>query len=296
MAGTATKKPGNPKRLTGKSSAGEALRRCIATSEAALKRLDPKEDGLDVETVHRFRTTIRRLRSLLSAFTELLPPKERKALAERLKVMAQRYAALRELDVLIRVLDEETSASERRKLADVSEAAKRRRQAAARRGASLVVDIRAVERAIATAKWLRAPSPGEIHAWNQSIGEYAADLLDSQRRKMRRGSRNLNLSDLRSLHKFRIATKKHRYTIEFLTPLYGKRKTRDYLARLVAVQDVLGDLRDASTAKDLVATLRLPPASRLIAARWLERRGALCHKRFPACHAAFRRETPFWEH
>jgi CHAD domain-containing protein len=297
MRRSATKNPGVRQRLTGKTSAGEAFRRCIATSEAALRRLDPEGGARDVVTVHHLRTAIRRLRSLLAAFKDLLPPGERKALSERLKDISRRYAAVREWDVLIEALTKDADAGERRKLADVAAAARRWREAMTLRDhLAPRDDIRAVEHAIRSAPWLQAPSPGETEAWNRPVGDFAAALFDHQRRRMRKGSRRLDLANPASFHKFRIAAKKHRYAIEFLQPLYGKKSTKDYLASLVAIQDVLGDLRDALTARDLIAKLRLPPASRLLAAHWLERRAAGCRKRVPASEAAFRRETPFWEH
>ncbi|MGH7075016.1 MAG: CHAD domain-containing protein [Stellaceae bacterium] len=265
-------------------------------SEATFQRLDATADGLDTDAVHHFRTAIRRLRSLLSAFKPLLPPGKRKTLSRKLKRLSQHYAQLRDWDVLIAALTKGASASDRKKFADVAEMANECRATAAARHLVLAEDIRAVTEALAAADWLDAPSPGETESWNQPIGDFAADLFDRQRRKMRKGARDLDLDDPASFHQFRIAAKKHRYAIEFLTPLYGKKKSKDYLARVVAIQDVLGDMRDALTARSLVTKLRLPAASRSLGERWLERRGARCRKRFPVCDRAFRRKTPFWEH
>lgn len=295
MRGTATRKTAKPGRLTGKTSAGDAFRRCLAASRQSLLRLEARSDALDTATVHHFRTTVRRMRSLLSAFKEVLPPGRRKAFCDRLKEVSQRYAALREWDVLIRALTEDAAAGDRGRLADVAAAAKQRRHAAAARHSALRDHIRAIERGIAAAPWLRGPMPGETELWNRPIEDFARDLLKRQRRKIREGARGLDLCDPESFHNFRIVAKKHRYTIEFLTPLYGKKATRRYLERLVAIQDVLGDLRDALGARELVAKLRLPPESRTPAAHWLGRRGI--DRRAPVAHClkAFAEEPAFWE-
>jgi CHAD domain-containing protein len=295
MAQTARTKPGDTERLSRKTGTGDAFRRCAKRYDRSLLRLAPRSGAMEVVTVHHFRTAIRRLRSLLASFKELLPAAERKVLSARLKNLSRRYAELRDWDVLVEAMTDNAGHSDRRKLAGVVEAAKLRRRAAAARHRALSEDIRAVDRAIRTTRWLHAPASGKARSWNRPIGEFAPELLDRQWRQMRKSSRKLDLSDATSLHKFRIATKKHRYTIECLLSLYDKKKAKAYLERLVAIQDVLGELRDALNARALIATLRLQPASRRVAEHWLERRGTQCAKRFPACDKAFRRETPFWE-
>jgi len=282
-------------RLKGRSSVGEAFRRGVAMSEANLSRLNANGAAVDAKTVHHFRTTIRRLRSLLSSFKEVLPPAERKAFSHRLGDLAQRYAVLRQWDAFIESLSEGNvrgSSARTRQL--LAEAAKKRRHAIG--GAQpLAHDIDATEHAIGAARWLHQPTGGNSDVWNERIDEYATELLDRQWRKLRKHSRSLDLADSPSFHKFRIAAKKHRYTIEILGSLYRKREVKPYLQRVVALQDVLGDVRDAMAAGELIGELDLPPAVRASARTWLERRAAECRKRFPTYSKAFRRETPFWE-
>jgi CHAD domain-containing protein len=265
-------------------------------SDATLARLRPDAAAKDAETVHRFRTTLRRLRSLLSSFKEAAPPAERKALSGRLKDLSRRYAGLREWDVLIQTLDREGGGKVERKIGAVATAAKARRHAMARAEGPLTSDIAATDRALAGADWLQVPTPAEAALWNERLDDYAPDLLDRQRGKLRKQSRKLDLSDAASFHKFRIAVKKHRYTVEFLASRYPKKDVKPYLKRVVAIQDVLGEMRDALIAEDLVGQLELPPALRSAAKKWLERRADECRRRFPDQGKAFRRETPFWEH
>jgi triphosphatase len=283
-------------RLKGKSSVGDALRRGVAMSDASLARLKVDRKPTDATTVHHFRTTIRRLRSLLSSFKEVAPTAERKALNGRLKNLSQRYAALRQWDAFIETVSGENgNGSHARTRQLLAEAAKKRRRAVAGGEQPLARDIATVDRALDKTPWLHRPKAGGTELWNGRIADYAAELLDKQWRRLRKDSRRLDLSDSPAFHRFRIDAKKHRYTIEFLATLYGKKTVKPYLQRIVALQDVLGDMRDAMAAEELIGQLDLAPSVRASARKWLERRAAECRKRFPAQGKAFRRETPFWE-
>jgi triphosphatase len=283
-------------RLKSKSSVGDAFRRGVVLSDATLTRLDTDRHPTDPATVHHFRTTIRRLRSLLSSFKDVSPTAKRKALNGRLKGLSQRYATLRQWDAFIEtVSDENGSGAHVRTRQLLAEAAKKRRRTIASGPQPLAKDIATVDRAIGAANWLRVPAGGDAALWNERIDAYATELLDKQWRKLRRDSRKLDLSDSPSFHKFRIAAKKHRYTIEFLSSLYRKKEVKPYLQRIVALQDLLGDMRDAMVAEELIGQLDVTPAVRASARKWLDRRTAECRKRFPDQGKAFRRETPFWE-
>lgn len=60
----------------------------------------------------------------------------------------------------------------------------------------------------------------------------------------------------RSLHRFRIATKRFRYSLEIFRPIYGSTLDR-YLKGLHELQDALGKVSDAYTVLDM---LRSDPA------------------------------------
>jgi len=281
-------------RLTGKSQVGDVVRHGVAVSDASLARLRGGAATADADRVHHFRTTLRRLRSLLSSFKAVAPPAERTHLSDRLKELSQRYGKSRQWDVLIEALDKAfDGGADRSRIAD---AAKRRRRSLTRGdGPRLNRDIASIDRAILAADWLHAPSPGEAELWNAALDDFVPDLLDRQRRRLRQRSRHVDLSDAAAFHEFRIAAKKHRYTIEFLASRYRKKAVKPYLRRLVAIQDVLGALRDAQAGAELLGELALTPAARAAAATWLERRAAECRARFPTESKAFRREKPFWE-
>jgi triphosphatase len=53
----------------------------------------------------------------------------------------------------------------------------------------------------------------------------------------------------------RISIKKLRYSGELLAPLFAAKASKKFLARLVGLQDVLGELNDAATATRLIDQL-----------------------------------------
>ena len=100
-SGAAAKKRARGRKLTRNATAGEAFQHCIATICLSLRRLETNAEAANAETIHHFRTSIRRLRALLSAFKEILPGPERRKLSEHLSAFAQRYGAVREWDVFL---------------------------------------------------------------------------------------------------------------------------------------------------------------------------------------------------
>ena len=212
--------------------------------------------------MHHFRTTIRRLRSLLSSFKDVAPGAERKALNGRLKTLSQRYANLAPMG---RVHRNRQRGQRRRARADAATAGRGREETPPRPGpAAISSRSRATSRrstaTSAATEWLhsadrRATPPSGTSGSTTTPTE----LLDKQWRKLRKDSRKLDLSDSPAFHKFRIAAKKHRYTIEVLASLYRKKEVKPYLQRVVALQDLLGDMRDAMAAEELIGQLDLAP-------------------------------------
>lgn len=69
------------------------------------------------------------------------------------------------------------------------------------------------------------------------------------------------------MHEFRLESKRFRYTLELFQPLYGKRLD-PYLERLKQVQDYLGDINDAITARGLLkGVARATEARKMLADR-----------------------------
>jgi CHAD domain-containing protein len=60
------------------------------------------------------------------------------------------------------------------------------------------------------------------------------------------------------MHRFRLATKHFRYTLELFRPLYGE-ALEQRIERLREVQQVLGEINDCHTSRELVVNETKPP-------------------------------------
>jgi triphosphatase len=284
-------------RLSRKASLGTAWRTFVDSSDDSLVRYRHDGASLDVNTIHHFRTTLRRMRSLMSSFKTALPAAERKRLAGRFKTISQRYGGLREWDVFREALAQPNgfSEAERQRLDAIDRAAAQAREAEESKRRRLKVDIVALDHAISRAAWLHKPNQDQAEVWQRKLARVAPELLAKQRRKLRQGIKSLDINNPASFHKFRIAVKKHRYTVEFVSFLYGKKQVKDYLHRVVAMQDLLGEMHDAQIAGQLIERLDLPPSSRQLAAHWVAHRAVESRKTFPSRGKDFRRAEPFWD-
>jgi CHAD domain-containing protein len=104
----------------------------------------------------------------------------------------------------------------------------------------------------------------ETGPWRQSkrarepLEDFASDQLDKRWRKVKKGGRALAELDPEARHQLRIEVKKLRYAIEFLAALQaGEAAARQKLfaAEVEEVQEQLGHLNDAETARDLLGDL-----------------------------------------
>lgn len=80
------------------------------------------------------------------------------------------------------------------------------------------------------------------------IPKLAQKYFDAGRRVVRAQSH------WKDLHKFRLATKRFRYTLELFEPFYG-RPLRAHLAQLKKVQDYLGEANDYMTTREMLKDL-----------------------------------------
>jgi CHAD domain-containing protein len=91
--------------------------------------------------------------------------------------------------------------------------------------------------------------------WNvsQTAAENAAGKLPKLAREYFRTGRAIfeKKSAARSLHPFRLETKRFRYTLELFSPCYGP-GLEERLAMLRKIQDYLGDINDCMVTEELL--------------------------------------------
>jgi triphosphatase len=283
-------------RLDADLSVGDGLKEMLAGALAALHRHQGSARAPGPEAVHHFRIGLRRLRSILSAFADVLPEHERRALGDRLGVAAQRYGRVREWDVfLARTVGQlRKTMPEQPALGLLVERALAARRKAMPHGATLKASIAAAEAAVEEAAWLHRPTDPLTSGWERSLPDYARELLEKRHRKLRRAVKQVELADPLAFHQLRLRVKKLRYPAELLKSLFDERGSAAYLDRLVALQNVLGGLNDALAGHSLVAALRLPLETQHLVLGWLGHEMESVRRRFPDAARAFRHAKRFW--
>jgi triphosphatase len=284
-------------RLTPDLSVGDGLQEMLAGAIGALHRHGSAARHPDPESVHRFRVGLRRLRSILSAFAEALPERERRALGDRLRAVAQRWGRAREWDVFLaetlarlrQALPQEKALIE---LEEVAQAARRR---ALPPGDTLRDSAAAIAAAIEDSPWLRRPTTTAAEIWETPLRDFAAALLSQRHRRLRKRVKRADATDLSTFHQLRIRVKKLRYPAELLKSLFDEEGAADYLDRLVDLQNLLGSLNDALVARTLLAEIDAPPPARHLVTGWTAHEIEVSHHRFRRIGRRFRRAAPFWE-
>lgn len=261
-----------------------------------------------VDGVHQLRVALRRLRSALAAFRDVLPEDERKRMSEELRWIAGACGQARDWDVfrtqllkpLAEHLDDDPA------LAGVAAAAERMRKRAYAEVSATLASPRLTGALLDVEAWW------EKGDWARGMGTWAtlpaAEFAGATLKKLHRkvASLGAQLGDLEEseLHELRIRCKKLRYAAEFFRGPFPRKTTEAYLGALADVQEHLGSLNDAVVAKALLAQLGKSakdlPAAVLaradgIVTGWIAARVKSDLDELPAVWAEFERRKPFWK-
>jgi CHAD domain-containing protein len=205
----------------------------------------PGVEAGEVGAVHRTRVASRRLRELLPVL-ELEPDKSRK-LGRRLKKLSRRLGDLRELDVLVRLLDE-LRASRRIPQAAVRrmiESVRTERNEARRRlvDREVTSDLkRAAKKLQRAAELLEDADRKSQHrkAWRWAIDARVSRRAANLKQAIREAG-SMYVPD--RVHEVRLALKKLRYGVELANDAAGVNPP-NAVRPLERWQDLLGRLRD----------------------------------------------------
>jgi triphosphatase len=267
------------------------------------------ESGLQPERIHQARVAIRRLRSLLTVFRDVLPPIARTALAQDLGGLASTLGLAREWDVflaetlepMIKAVGDDGAGfgSQRFAAAVLREEAADHALAAIKAPGFMAISL-------TLAAWFDAgiwpePPTAEMEALLASpLEAFATRLLKKRHKKLLAAVERLKDPHPQELHQIRIGVKKLRYTAEFMHSLFPAKPFRQYLAGLKELQQVLGTLNDADVARKLAAKLRAPnkEAGAHLAGLitgWTAAEMAAATKRLGKAWADFAETKRFWK-
>ncbi len=245
-------------------TAGAAFQAVAAACLVHLRRNEPLVlAARDPEALHQTRVALRRLRSAFSLFKPVADVRETRGIREMLRARIAVLGDARNLDVLL--LQTLPKEMERRPDQAADFLALRARLELERAQAydavvamlasadwrRLVIDVAAL---LAGGEWLRADATAK--ARETPVAEFAAEILERRRRRVKRRGRHLFDLAPDARHTVRIEAKKLRYGAEFFASLAEGRKGRRHQAALVDalsdLQDALGVLNDVETGRALL--------------------------------------------
>ena len=276
-------------------------RQCLAQFDA---NLAPVLLDRDIEGVHQMRVALRRLRSAVGLYADLLDTTRLAPLLDDLRWLNGPLGRKRDLDVfmaetltplralpdpprglqhLATVLDDRRVAAQQA----LHSALTAPRVAHFRLQFELLLDAALDGSAVTEAATAALPAP-----------QFAASLLRQRRRKLRKLGTEHESLDTEALHELRIRAKKLRYAAEFFRAAFSRRESRRFIAALAELQDCLGALNDADVGSRLTENILSgpdrDPAAAAIAA-WFAGRQQLQLAHLGAAWRAFDRIKPFWK-
>jgi CHAD domain-containing protein len=249
--------------LAARATAGEAF---VANARAALEQVGANAAGAaagrDPEYLHQLRVGVRRLRSALRAFRELLRRRRADAIERPWRRMMQTFGAARDLDVFVASVE-----------GNELQAAAGKERALAQERARLLVNSRAFRKAgqntFAWAQgrpWRRKANPAE------PLAAFARRALERLHGGLGKAAHGIDWRDAARRHRVRIRVKRMRYGCDFFASAFPQRATAPFLKSLRGLQDVLGEMNDIEVQRGLLSAI-VPKRSALalVEAEWAVR-------------------------
>jgi inorganic triphosphatase YgiF len=208
----------------------------------------------DPEALHQARVAMRRLRTAFSLFRPAIRQGSLEPLKSELRQFLKPFGTARNLDVFLGKHGEELGWRDRRTLTKArSETYDQVVDALqSQRSREMMVDL--VEWT-ASDHWQKATAA-------DPIGKFGDRRLNRAWKAIKRDASKLGDLPEKRLHRLRIDIKELRYSIEFLAPLYRKKKVRKFAASLEAMQDCLGLIHDDMISREIIAEYGLAETGR----------------------------------
>ena len=218
--------------------------------------------GRDIEGVHQLRVSLRRIRTALSLFKTYLPPDICTWLDSETSWLMDTFGTARNIDVFL----SETLANVESDFPADEELLEIRRVAEIHREKCYYSVRQTLDHfrfnsfllrlgLLGKGPQLSSPSFGNSEELNRPLVDLADRFLNKLYKRVRKLGRQLESASTEERHKLRIAVKKLRYTAEFCSSLYGKKKTSTIIKLLKRLQTNLGAANDVTVAEHLLSEL-----------------------------------------
>jgi triphosphatase len=250
-----------PLELSPDLSASDAF---VRITQGELVHLQANEAGVlqseDPEFVHQMRVALRRMRSAVSIFSDLIPREKSEAIRTELHWLTGALDAARNWDVF--VLDTLppilAAFPEHPGLVSLKTESEELREQQNQRAREAVTSARYQRLLLHLGAWL-CSQPWRDNSAEAEVEEtvfpFASRVLQKRHKRLKKQGKRLATVSPQERHQVRIAAKKLRYAAEFFSSLYSHKRVRRYLEALAGVQEVLGALNDAATARLLLTDL-----------------------------------------
>ena len=226
------------------------------------------------------RVALRRLRAVISLFSDMLADPQTEALKGEFKWVTAELGPAREFEVFLKrvvkpVVDREREPG----ITLVSRELRQKREHALARARGAVNSRRFRDLALDTVAWIetgdwrRNPDDASGVLRERPVAAVAVEQLRRRWKKILKSGKRLNELDPERRHRLRIQAKKLRYAAEFFATVFPckkcMRRRKVFVAHLEQLQDALGDLNDIAVNGKLSRRLvdgEGPPPSGVAAA------------------------------
>ncbi|MBT3358783.1 MAG: CHAD domain-containing protein [Rhodospirillales bacterium] len=215
------------------------------------------------EGVHQMRVAMRRMRSALRIFRDVMPREQYERITDEVKWQTKSLADTRDLDVFMdEIVGPVAAAMEGEPAFAVLMKRLSEDRANARTEArEEIADPRFTTFLLETLgwiegrKWRNRRDAGATALLQRPIIELSDSLLSKRFKKVRKQGRVFDTLSAEEKHQLRIDVKKLRYATDFFSSLYGRERVRGFTTEMQKLQDGLGYMNDVAVARDLVAHL-----------------------------------------
>lgn len=243
------------KRMSVEQAFQAIARSCIDQIEANAPAVSRFHDA---QSLHQMRVGLRRLRTALDLFDDVLPVPD--DIQSELVWLMDQLAPARDWDVLLSttLAQVEAALPNAPALASLRSAADEKLQLLHAQAANAAGSLRCQKLIGKLEHWLderswrdKLSAKGRTRLKMRAI-DFAGTIVEKeQQRLLKRGTR-LKGATADERHRIRIAAKRARYAAEFFASLYPGKRVRPYVAALTALQRELGALGDGVVAGRLL--------------------------------------------
>jgi len=202
----------------------------------------------DPGPVHDLRVAIRRFAQVFILFRACFPAKDVKKIRQRLKEIMTQAGEVRNCDIALKLLSKsklEEAGDFKARLQTLRKEGERILLGTLRRWQERKTSLKWRTRLQAASAADKTPAGTVEETAMRKLPRMAKEFFDRGRKTAASGSAE-------KLHEFRIATKKFRYTLELLAPLYGPTLSAR-LERIRNMQALLGGINDCATVRQMVS-------------------------------------------